>query len=106
LRQAARNIRARRKCGYDALAGGDRVGSEQAWTLQVGSTEDLKDLGVSLLGHRRRLLEAIAALRNEGNPEPVAKPRVVTVTATAERRQLEAWAAGIRSPQINVDAEG
>jgi hypothetical protein len=25
LRQTARNIRARRKCGYDALAGGDRV---------------------------------------------------------------------------------
>jgi hypothetical protein len=38
LRQAARNIRARRKCGYDALAGDDRVGSEQAWTLEVGST--------------------------------------------------------------------
>ncbi|HJZ13903.1 MAG TPA: adenylate/guanylate cyclase domain-containing protein, partial [Stellaceae bacterium] len=52
------------------------------------TTEDLKDLGVSLVGHRRRLLGAIAALRNEGNPEPVAKPRVVTVTATAERRQL------------------
>ena len=52
------------------------------------TTEDLKDLGVSLVGHRRRLLRAIAALRNEGNPQPVAKPRVVTVTTTAERRQL------------------
>lgn len=40
------------------------------------TTEDLKDLGVSLVGHRRRLLGAIAALRNEGNPEPVAKRRV------------------------------
>jgi class 3 adenylate cyclase len=52
------------------------------------TTEDLKDLGVSLVGHRRRLLAAIAALRNEGNPEPAAKPREVTDTATAERRQL------------------
>ena len=52
------------------------------------TTEDLKDLGVSLVGHRRRLLGAIASLRNEGNPEPVAKPQEVTDTATAERRQL------------------
>jgi hypothetical protein len=31
------------------------------------TAEDLKDLGVSLVGHRRRLLDAIAAL---GNPLP------------------------------------
>ena len=29
------------------------------------TAEDLKDLGVSLVGHRRKLLEAIAALRSE-----------------------------------------
>ena len=30
--------------------------------LQSLTAEDLKDLGVSLVGHRRRLLDAIAAL--------------------------------------------
>ena len=29
------------------------------------TSEDLKDLGVSVVGHRRKLLDAIAALRNE-----------------------------------------
>ena len=31
------------------------------------TAEDLKDLGVSIVGHRRKLLDAIAALRNEGS---------------------------------------
>jgi class 3 adenylate cyclase/predicted ATPase len=52
------------------------------------TAEDLKDLGVALVGHRRKLLAAIAALRNEGRPEPAAERREVIDTATAERRQL------------------
>jgi class 3 adenylate cyclase len=40
------------------------------------TAEDLKDLGVSSVGHRRRLLEAIAALR--------APPSVAAVAATAQ----------------------
>ena len=35
-------------------------------TVLPGLTaEDLKELGVAALGHRRKLLDAIAALRNE-----------------------------------------
>ena len=35
-------------------------------TVLPGLTaEDLKDLGVSVVGHRRKLLDAIAALQNE-----------------------------------------
>ena len=30
------------------------------------TAEDLKDLGVSIVGHRRKLLDAIAALRTDG----------------------------------------
>ena len=67
------------------------------------TTEDLKDLGVTLVGHRRRLLDAIAALRVEapltsspptapvaGNPLPNPPPRAGEgwVGAEAERRQL------------------
>jgi class 3 adenylate cyclase len=40
------------------------------------TAEDLKDLGVSSVGHRRRLLEAIAALRSP--------PSVAVVAATAQ----------------------
>ena len=32
--------------------------------------EDLKDLGVSIVGHRRKLLDAIAALRTANSPKP------------------------------------
>jgi class 3 adenylate cyclase/predicted ATPase len=52
------------------------------------TAEDLRDLGVSLVGHRRKLLAAIAALRNEGRREPAAERSEVLDTATAERRQL------------------
>ena len=53
------------------------------------SAEDLKDLGVVLRGHRRRLLDAIAAL---GAAVPAASataaPRDAPAPAEAERRQL------------------
>jgi class 3 adenylate cyclase len=53
------------------------------------SAEDLKDLGVVLGGHRRRLLDAIAAL---GAAVPAASataaPRDAPAPAEAERRQL------------------
>ena len=42
------------------------------------TADDLKDLGVSLVGHRRKLLAAITALRRDGSlaaePLPVAGP--------------------------------
>ncbi len=47
--------------------------------------EDLRDLGVTLVGHRRRMLDAIGALGQEPSPPPAAPP---TVAADAERRQL------------------
>jgi class 3 adenylate cyclase/DNA polymerase III delta prime subunit len=46
------------------------------------TAEDLKDLGVSLVGHRRKLLAAIAALRDGAALEPVAS------APSVERRQL------------------
>ena len=54
------------------------------------SADDLKDLGIAAVGHRRRLLDAIALLR-VGN-EPVGVPSLGEPQAigqpTAERRQL------------------
>jgi class 3 adenylate cyclase len=50
------------------------------------TAEDLKDLGVVLGGHRRRLLDAIAALGPLPTPPPLAGEG--RVGAEAERRQL------------------
>jgi class 3 adenylate cyclase/predicted ATPase len=53
------------------------------------TAEDLKDLGVTLVGHRRRLLDAIAALGAEVPAAPVtAASRDAPAPAEAERRQL------------------
>jgi len=62
------------------------------------TAEDLKDLGITMVGHRRVLLQAIAALRAptapavKAGPEgldaaPMRGPQVAS-TATAERRQV------------------
>jgi SAM domain (Sterile alpha motif) len=49
--------------------------------------DDLKDLGVSLVGHRRRLLDAIAALRSQAEAsEGAALTHEPTQTAPARER--------------------
>ena len=93
--------------------GGDRVGEANvdiaAWLHGLGlqqyeqafrqnaiddavlpelTAEDLKDLGVGLVGHRRKLLAAIATLRSESGLEPRAEATDVADTTIAERRQL------------------
>jgi class 3 adenylate cyclase len=54
--------------------------------------EDLKELGVAALGHRRKMLDAIAALRADASakaPGPETFPKTdKTVGDTAERRQV------------------
>ena len=53
------------------------------------SAEDLKDLGVVLGGHRRKLLDAIAALGTALPAATVTAPsRDARASADAERRQL------------------
>jgi class 3 adenylate cyclase len=53
------------------------------------TAEDLKDLGVSLVGHRRRLLDAIAALGAQAPAAPVSVAhRDAPAPSEAERRQL------------------
>src|SRR5215469_17428977 len=59
------------------------------------TAEDLKDLGVSIVGHRRKLLDAIAALRADAGVKAPADdtdsgPHAPSVTpeARAERRQV------------------
>ena len=56
------------------------------------TAEDLKDLGVALVGHRRKLLDAIAALRADASAKgPPPDTDAVTdrgARSTAERRQV------------------
>ncbi|MEK1851968.1 MAG: adenylate cyclase, partial [Phyllobacterium sp.] len=55
------------------------------------TAEDLIGLGVTSIGHRRKLLAAIAALRGEGlpaEPQPAALLSAEPARAGAERRQL------------------
>jgi hypothetical protein len=52
------------------------------------TSEDLREIGVIAIGHRRKLLDAIAALGTEVPAAPVtAAPREAPAPADAERRQ-------------------
>jgi class 3 adenylate cyclase/predicted ATPase len=66
--------------------------NEINWALLPRLTaDDLKDLGVSLVGHRRKLLEAIAELSAaDAPPDPIPTTALSrgTAAAEAERRQL------------------
>src|ERR1700674_4168818 len=57
------------------------------------TAEDLKDLGVGIVGHRRKLLDAIAALRTDATAkdpsgDAVCSPPSASPEDRAERRQV------------------
>ena len=60
--------------------------------LPALTADDLKDLGIGIVGHRRKLLDAIAALRADANaqvPPPDALPTIdKSPKDAAERRQV------------------
>jgi class 3 adenylate cyclase len=60
--------------------------------LPTLTVDDLKDIGVTVVGHRRKLLNAIATLREPERPtggEPISPPALsADGRAEAERRQL------------------
>jgi hypothetical protein len=70
----------------------------EAGVLRSLTVDDLKDLGVTLVGDRRRLLDAIAAVGNKHIQEPQTEPSEGigrslaptggTAGTEAERRQL------------------
>jgi class 3 adenylate cyclase/tetratricopeptide (TPR) repeat protein len=78
-----------RKLGLEQYEPAFRTNEIDAKVLTSLTAADLKDLGVTLVGHRRRLLDAIAAL---GAAVPDAAvtgaPRDARAPADAERRQL------------------
>ena len=79
-----------RGLGLDQYASGFRTNDIDAEVLRRLTVEDLRELGVASVGHRRRLLDAIAAL-SDGPPAAEATPVAAAAsaaTAEAERRQL------------------
>src|SRR5262249_4016102 len=62
------------------------------WVLPNLTAEDLKDLGVGIVGHRRKLLDAIAALRADVNTKALSPDALAETDrppkGSAERRQV------------------
>ncbi len=73
--------------GMQQYEGAFRENAIDATVLPELTADDLKDLGVTLVGHRRKLLAAIAALRGDDRPAPAPPDQDAPVPA-AERRQL------------------
>jgi hypothetical protein len=61
------------------------------------AAEDLKDLGVGIIGHRRKILDAIATLRiGEGAKAPPVVSKTGTIPENlAERRQVTGDVLGL-----------
>src|SRR3954468_12306781 len=88
-----------RELGLEQYEAAFRENAITAELLPTLTADDLKDLGITLIGHRRQLLNAIAALRSEAVPaEPVVAVSSSAPTdptgppgapeTTAERRPL------------------
>ena len=82
--------------GLERYEAAFRENDVDAQMLPSLTADDLKEIGIASLGHRRRLLEAIAALRIESVPAgdpvhssaPPTGPTQSLAEATGERRQL------------------
>ena len=81
-----------RRLGLEQYEAAFRENKIDDTVLPSLTAEDLKDLGVGFVGHRRKLLDAIAALRAEASaPTPLSDAPLATDKAakdTAERRQV------------------
>ena len=83
-----------RSLGLDQYESAFRDHKIDAEVLPDLTAEDLKDLGVTPVGHRRRLLQAIAALQKPAPDSTASQPETEQrldrglVKTDAERRQL------------------
>ena len=63
-----------------------RKNAVDARVLLALTSDDLKELGITAVGHRRLLLDAIAALRPGDGAAVEGAPSLLTPSAKAERR--------------------
>ena len=89
-----------RGLGLEQYASAFEDNAIDAGVLPELTADDLKDLGVNLVGHRRKLLAAIAALRDQASPaetRSASAPSLPLIPndpgpksmTPAERRQLD-----------------
>ena len=72
------------------------------------TVDDLKDIGVSVVGDRRRLLDAIAAIAGDGPASPAKSAPSKGLQASAERRPITVMfcdLVGSTSLAAKLDAE-
>jgi hypothetical protein len=90
--------------GLEQYAAAFHENDVDAEVLPTLTAEELKDIGVSSIRHRRRLLEAIAALRLQATPgeTPIQVSSSPTLTEptgnTAERRPLSVMFCDLIGP--------
>ena len=91
-----------RELGLEQYGPAFRENDIDCEVLRSLTAEDLRELGIASIGHRRRLLDAIKALPADGAPISAA-PRIET---GAERRQLTVmfaiWPARPRFPPVSI----
>ena len=75
-----------RGLGLDQYASAFRANDIDAEVLRRLTAEDLRELGVASVGHRRRLLDAIAAL-SDGNAVDPERPAAGNLVADRKRRR-------------------
>ena len=87
-----------RSLGLERYEAAFRENEIDETVLPTVTAEDLKDLGVDVIGHRRKLLNAISALRADAHakaPPPTTAPRLTAAEtavpapeAVGERRHV------------------
>ena len=76
-----------RRLGLEQYEAAFRENAISEKVLPNLTAEDLKDLGVGMVGHRRMLLDAIAALRTEASaPTPLSDALLATDKAKGRAR--------------------
>jgi predicted ATPase len=86
-----------RRLGLEQYEAAFRANEIDETVLPNLTAEDLKELGVGALGHRRKLLDAITALRVEGNK---ASPPEAYATIEKPAREIAAAAAAERARSL------
>ena len=104
-----------RRLGLEQYEAAFRENEVDETILPKLTAEDLRDLGVSTVGHRRKLLDAIAALRTDGGAELPSANEANTFWSSgvgpanrAERRQITVMFAdlvGSTALSVRMDPE-
>ena len=92
-----------RSLGLERYEGAFRKNEIDETVLPNLTAEDLKELGVSALGHRRKLLDAIAALRTDTDGKAPSAEAVTTPSAPSvapeDRRRAPAGDGDVLGPR-------